>query len=84
MSTAEQDLNHFTSFARERIEAGQDNLSLDELFDQWRAENPSEELFAENVAAVQAAIADFKRGDRGTIAAEHSAQLRSEYGASGE
>lgn len=82
MSTAEQDLNRFTRYARERIEAGQDDLSIDELFDQWRAENPSNEQFAENVAAVRTSIEDFKAGDRGTAVGEHSTHLRRQVGLS--
>ena len=37
------------------------------------ADEAFDELFAENVAAVQASIHDFKAGERGTIAGEHSA-----------
>ena len=80
MATAEQELASFTSYAREKIESGRRDLSIDELFDQWRAENPSDEQYAENVAAIQASIQDFKRGERGTIAGEHSEQLRREFG----
>jgi hypothetical protein len=80
MATAEQDLDSFTSYARHRIESGQRDLSIDELFDQWRAENPSDEQYAEDIAAIQASIQDFKNGGRGTIAGEHSAQLRREFG----
>ena len=76
MATAEEELASFTSYARERIESGQRNLSIEELFDQWRAENPSDEQYADNVAAIQASIQDFKNGERGTIAGEHSAHLR--------
>jgi hypothetical protein len=80
MATVEKELAEFTSYARRQLDAGRSDLSIDELFDQWRIENPSDDQFAENVAAVQASIQDFKRGDRGTIAAEHSAQLRREFG----
>jgi hypothetical protein len=37
-------------------------------------------LYAENVAAANAAIRDFKNGDRGASAGEHSDQLRREFG----
>jgi hypothetical protein len=84
MSTAEQDIESFASYARRNIESGQRDLTIDELFDQWRIENPSDEQYAANVAAVQASIADFKRGERGTLADEHSAQLRREFGAAGQ
>jgi hypothetical protein len=84
MATTEQELASFTSYARSRIESGQGELSIEELFDQWRAENPSEEQYAESVAAIQASIEDFKNGDRGTVAGEHSAQLRREFGTGGK
>lgn len=75
MPTTAQELDTFTALAGERLpNAGE--LSLDELCDLWRAENPSDEQHAENVAAVSAAIPDFQDGDRGTPAGEHSDQLR--------
>src|SRR5687767_11721104 len=80
MATAEQELAAFTSYALQKIEAGERDLNIDELFDLWRAENPSDEQYAENVAAIQASIQDFKNGERGTLAGEHSSQLRREFG----
>jgi hypothetical protein len=82
MATAEQELASFTSYARQQIDSGHHDLSIDELFDQWRAENPSDEQYAENVAAIRASIQDFKTGERGTVAGEHSAQLRRGFGLS--
>jgi len=84
MATTEQELNSFAEFARARLSNGGSDLSIDELFDLWRAENPSDEMYAENVAAVNAAIADFQDGDRGTPAGDHSDQLRSEFGIESE
>lgn len=79
MATTEEELRGFTEFARERLSNGGLDLSLDELFDLWRSENPSDELDAENVAAVNVAIRDFQNGDRGTPAGEHSDKLRREF-----
>ncbi len=84
MSTAEQDIANFANFALQKIESGQRDLTIDELFDQWRIENPSDEQYTENVTAIQASIADFKVGARGTVAGEHSAQLRREFGVTGQ
>jgi hypothetical protein len=84
MTTAAQELASFTIYAQQRIDSGEVDLSLDELFDQWRAENPSNELYAENVAAIQASLNDFRNGQRGTIAGEHSAQLRRGVGTNRE
>jgi hypothetical protein len=80
MATAEQDLSSFTQYAHQRIAAGQRDWTIDELFDQWRAENPSDDQYAENVAAINASIHDYQRGERGSIAGEHSAQLRRNFG----
>lgn len=84
MAKTAEDLDRFTEFARQRLGNGGSELSLDELFDLWRSENPSDDVYAENVAAVNAAIADFRNGDRGTPAGEHSAQLRREFGIASE
>jgi hypothetical protein len=84
MSTAKQDIASFTDFAMARIGAGDSQLTIDELFDQWRIENPSDEQHLENVAAVRASIEDFKAGERGTIAGEHSAELRRTFHSLGQ
>ena len=80
MTRTEQEFKKFTRFVQNRLSTGEGEASLDELFDLWRHENPSDELHAENVAAIVASIEDFKRGDRGTIAGAHSADLRREFG----
>jgi hypothetical protein len=80
MATTEQQLDSFMQFVRNRVGAGDSEASLDELFDLWRHENPSDELYAENVAAIAASIEDLKRGERGTVVGEHSAELRREFG----
>lgn len=64
MTTAAQELNSFTQFARSRA-SGAPEPSLDELFDLWRIENPSDTDYAENVAALAGAIEEFKKGDPG-------------------
>jgi len=80
MATTAEELDSFNDFARDRLSNGGSDLSLDELFDLWRHENPSDQLYGENVAAVAAAIEDFRNGDRGTPAGEDSNSLRKEYG----
>jgi hypothetical protein len=80
MATTEQQLESFMQFVRSRVGTGASDASLDELFDLWRCENPSGELHKENVAAIAASIEDFNRGEKGTVAGEHSAELRREFG----
>ncbi len=83
MSSAEQELESFSQFAKARLRAGLGS-SLDELFDLWRIENPSDTDYAENVAALAGAVNDFRRGDRGRLAGELSRELRKELGLSEE
>lgn len=80
MTTTERELHEFMQFVQQRLGTGSAEASLDELFDLWRLENPSQELHAENVAAIAASIEDFRRGERGTVAGEDSDQLRREFG----
>ena len=81
MSTAEDDLRDFTAFVQDRISKGDaDDLGLAELFDLWMLQNPTDSEYATNVAAINASINDFMKGERGTPAGEHSRELRQKYG----
>lgn len=75
MTTTAQDLASFTEFAKRLLAGGGPEPSLDELFDLWRLENPSEADYAENLAALSGAIEDFRDGDRGRPAGEVSREL---------
>ena len=80
MPTTAQELESFSRFARGRLRSADAEPSLDELFDLWRIENPSDADYAENVAAIAGAIEDFRNGDRGRPAGELSRELRNELG----
>jgi hypothetical protein len=84
MSNVEQDLASFNNFALRRLELGPTEQTIDDLFDQWRAENPSPELHAEDVAAIAASINDFRNGERGQPVGIHSAEMRREFGLADE
>jgi hypothetical protein len=77
MNSTLSDLHQFTQFVHQRIGASDEKqVNLGELMDEWRLQNPTEQEYAENVAAVNAAIEDFRNGDRGRPAGELSRQLR--------
>jgi len=80
MSTTAQELESFTEFAKKRLGSREPEPSLEELFDLWRLENPSDTDYAENLAALSGAIEDFKSGDRGRPAGEISRELRAKLG----
>ncbi len=84
MATIEQDLESFTQFVKKQLDISDSEQKLAELFDLWMLENPDDTDYAENVAAVNASIQDFINGERGTLANEHSAELRKEFGISEE
>lgn len=75
MPTKEQ-INDFSRFAVEQLNSGGAALGMDELHDLWRREHPDPDAYAENLAAVNAAIQDYKAGDRGRPAGELSRELR--------
>lgn len=80
MTDIKDELDRFSNFVRERVSDDDADYGLDELFDLWRLENPSSDLYAENVAAAASAIRDYQGGDRGTLAEESSDELRREFG----
>jgi hypothetical protein len=85
MTTTEDELKNFTAFVYQRIASGSaSDLGLPELFDLWMLGNPTDADYAGNVAAINASINDFMKGERGTPAGEHSRELREQYGLSEE
>ena len=76
MTTAQEQLDSFYQYANHQLAGGQSHLSVEELLDLWRIENPSSEGYSEDVAAINAAIEDYKNGDRGRPASEVGRELR--------
>ena len=79
MATQEE-IHDFTRFALDQINSTGSELSMDELYDMWRLENPDPNVCADDVAAINGAIEDYKNGDRGRVAGELSRELRKELG----
>ncbi|MBM82032.1 MAG: hypothetical protein CMJ78_15785 [Planctomycetaceae bacterium] len=81
MSLLLDELQRFSEFAKQSIDAGNSNhLSLDELFDEWRRLNPSTASMEEDHAAIAVALEDFENGDRGEVAGNLSRRVREQYG----
>ena len=77
MTTQEQ-IDSFRRFASGRLQDGSE-LSMDELYDLWRIENPPPAELDENVRAVQAAIDDLENGDRGVPLEEAIREARAKH-----
>ncbi len=78
MATQEE-INSFTQFAVELLSNGGSALSMDDLYELWRSQNPTREELADSVAAVNAALDDMKAGDIGIPADEHLTRLRTKF-----
>jgi hypothetical protein len=72
----QQELSDFHQFIGEKLASGAANLSPEEALDLWRAEHPSEEEFAETVAALKESLADMEAGDKGMPFEEFDRQFR--------
>ncbi len=75
MATTAEELESFVEFARARLDTGERESSLEELFELWMHEHLSDPDYAENLAAIRGAIQDYQAGDRGRPAGELSREL---------
>ncbi len=77
---AREQVDNFYRFATERLRNSSSELSVDELYDQWRIENPSSAQQADDLAAIYVSLEDFKQGERGRPDGETTQRLREEFG----
>jgi len=73
-------LQAFHSFALGRLNNGGNELSLDELYDEWRFNNPSESELRDNAKAIAASLDDLAQGERGVTSGEFVAEFKSRNG----
>ena len=78
--TTKQQLDEFYRFATDRVGRTGTDLTIDELFHDWRSHHPTNEELNASTAAVNAAYADFLAGDRGEPARESLRQSCRELG----
>lgn len=79
MTVTQHELDSFHQFATNELNNGGSGLSMDDLYDQWRALHPTPAELAESVAAVRAALQDYENGDRGRPAEEVLREIRAKY-----
>ena len=73
------DLLDFRRFIDEKLSNGGAHLSPEEALDEWREKHLGpDEIDETEVAAIQEAIDDMERGDRGRDADEVIAEIRAE------
>lgn len=62
MSRVAFQIDHFRQFALSRIESSTDGFTIDDLYDEWRLENPEPSQLADDARAVSASITDYRNG----------------------
>jgi hypothetical protein len=80
MATVANELQSFYHFADERLGISGCNQTLDELYAEWRALNPTPEELEANVLAVRAALRDMDQGEAGRPIDEFAAEFRQRNG----
>lgn len=70
----------FCKFAEFRLHGGAPAESLDVLYAEWRASNPSPELLEIDAQAVQAALRDMEAGQIGRPVEEFMVEFRQRNG----
>jgi len=79
MPVTESELEQFHRFAAEKLAAGTEPDSLQDLLDLWYSENPDPRVMQDDILAVKAALRDLDNGDRGIPYEEFMHELRTRY-----
>ena len=80
MTAAAKEIEEFCEFAEQRMRDVPCDLTLDELYAEWRATNPMSVELDKSVAAVQASLRDLEAGESGRPVEEFFAEFRSRNG----
>ena len=62
MTVTQTELDGFSQFAVEKIGNGGADLTLEDLVELWRAENPTDEELQESLASLERGLADAEAG----------------------
>ena len=79
MVVSKDHIDSFHRFAIARLDKLDDDATIDELYDQWRLENPTLGEQHADALAVKAALRDMEHGDRGIPFGEHARQMREKH-----
>jgi hypothetical protein len=82
MSTEIEELRAFHRFLGDKLGAQVADLSPEEALDEWRSQHPHSEAADEDAVAVQEALDDMARGDRGMPFDEFDRDFRARHGIS--
>lgn len=76
MPLTQEQIDSFHRFASEQLRNGPAEVTIDELYDLWRARNPAPEELHADVLAVKASLRDMENGDPGQVFDEFQRNFR--------
>jgi hypothetical protein len=81
MAGVSEQLENFYHFAWGRLRSGEcGTASLDDLYAEWRANNPDHEVLEADTLAVRASLRDMEAGEAGRPITEFIAEFRPKNG----
>ena len=80
MSTIEEQLESFRTYVLEQTRNGGSELTMDELYENWRLEHLTEEELREDELALEASLRDMEAGETGRPFEEFDAEFRARHG----
>jgi hypothetical protein len=79
LKATEQQIEQFRDFALRQLRNGGADLTVDEVYDLWRAECPSDDEVREDVLAVRASLRDMERGEIGRAFDDFTRDFRARH-----
>ena len=79
-----EELTRFQDFAAKRLASDESELSMQQLLDLWRIDNPDAEELQESVSSIKEALEDWDQGDRGMPYEDHIRELKAQIGMADE
>jgi hypothetical protein len=73
------ELHAFHAFLGEKLNNGSADLLPEEALDQWRQLHPEPDDYEDDVAAIQEALDDLDRGEKGMPLEEFDRELRKQF-----
>ena len=79
MPAQNQELREFHNFLADKLSNGGADLSPEEALDEWRQLHPEEQATSEDLAAIQEALDDMAKGERGIPFEEFDRDFRKRH-----
>jgi uncharacterized protein YcaQ len=79
-----EELTKFHDFAAKRLASNESELTMQQLLDLWRMDNPDTEELRESVSSLKEVLQAWDQGDRGIPYEVHIRELKAQFGMADE